>query len=160
MLLSARLERLHPVAERQRFDVAALREHFADTAAPGGEPWRLVLTAAGGGGDGAVAVGALAELRVGDLRSLVSGAGLVEGSGPAHPLSSLLTPPASALRAGETVSLVLWGAAPEGPVAVDLPGVEAELRLVPAARRGSTATSAVAAIDARGQAAAGGEEQR
>ena len=159
--LSGRLERLHPVAERQRFDVNALREHFPHTAVPGGEPWRLVLTAAGdGGADGVVAVGALADTGVGELVFLSSGAGSAGVSGPLHPLSSLLTPPTGALRTGETVSLVLWGEAPEGVVAVKLPGVEAELRLVPSVREGSMATSSLAAIDARGEAAPGEEDRR
>lgn len=161
VILSARLERLHPVRERQLFDVGALRERFPDTAAAGGEPWRLVLTAASSGGPvGAVAVRTLAGLRVGDLRALASGDGTAAAPGPTHPLTTLLTPPAGALRAGETVSLVLWGEAPDGPVAVGLPGVEAELLLVPSVREGSAATSAVAAIDARVGAAPGGEEQR
>ena len=157
VILSARLERLHPAPERQTFDVDALRARFPDTAAAGGEPWRLVLTAAGGGG---VAIDALAALRVGELRFLSSAAGRAKASEPSDPLASLLTPSAGELRAGETVSLVLWGASPEGPVTVELPGVEAELQLLPSVREGSTATSSVAAIDARDQDAPGGEEQR
>ena len=157
VILSARLERLHPVPERQTFDVEALRARFPDAAAAGGEPWRLVLSAAGEGG---VAIDALAALGVGELRFLSSAAGGVKASEPSDPLASLLTPPAGALRAGETVSLVLWGASPEGPVVVNLPGGESELRLVPSVREGSPATSSVAAIDARDQVAPGGEEQR
>ena len=157
VILSARLERLHPVPERQTFDVEALRARFPDAAAAGGEPWRLVLTAAGEGG---VAIDALAALRVGELRFLSSAAGGVKASEPSDPLASLLTPSAGALRAGETVSLVLWGALPEGPVVVDLPGGESVLRLLPSVREGSPATSSVAAIDARDQSAPRGEEQR
>lgn len=159
----ARLERLHPVPERQRFDVNALHRVYPEPTARGGEPWRLVLTARGGeeGEEAPVAVTSLPDLRVAGLRPIASGAGAADASAPSDPLAALLAAPAGPLRSGETVSLVFWGDAPaaDQPVALELPDVEAAFELEPSVREGSAATSSIAAVDARGVDGRG-EEQR
>lgn len=160
--LAARLERMHPVPERQAFDVEALKRAFPEATAAPGEPWRLVLVAPPAEGEGVdpVVIEALDQVRVRGLRSLVAGTGPQPGGAPTDPVAVLMAAPTEPLHVGETVVLKFWGAAPGDEALLELPGGETTLTLTPRVRRGSAATESLAAVDARAEAEDRGEEQR
>lgn len=156
--IDLRLERLHPHDSRQSFDAKALAARLGRPR-DGAEPWRLLLSApspeAVAEGDvGDVLIAGLQGVRIEGLEPLVLADDRPVRGRMSDPMRTLFAFPEADLRAGQAVDLVFWGPAPEGRVAVMLPGVDAHgvsvrTELLPLARAGSRASQSIATLDAR-----------
>ena len=147
--LTVRLARLHSGERQQRFDATALATRFGLAA---GEPFVCEI---GARGDGSVAAGALRSIAVEDERgrALVPFPAVTAADNePADPLATLLAPPAGELRAGDAVSVILWGRRPGA--GARLSGLaEVEVALAPTHIGSRELDTALARIDAQSASA-------
>ncbi len=151
--LRVRIQALHPAADRQAFDAAALRQRLA--LGPG-EPFRCEIERTAATRGAAAPAPLFADLCVEDE----AGTALALPDPPralASPLVTLLRAPAEGLAPRSTLTLLLWGRAP-GPGARCRFSAASEVALARAEVAVPDAESPLARVDAR--AAGAGTEER
>lgn len=131
-LLRVRVARRQADPTRAEFDARVLRRRFG---LPEGEPFLCLLELAGAEATPGEGID-LAGLRVLDARGVaLAPFPRPSAAGPkdvVDPLAVLVAPPDLPLRSGETVSILLWGRAPEGdPRLSGVAGTTVALRSAP-----------------------------